>query len=326
MDKITRILLLYSKLIQGEKINKTKFCMETDSLPRTFDRDIEDIRLYLSEFFHSEELIYDRSINTYYLRGLQNKTLGMAEYLLLERLLIDSRILRNDEISGLLCNLATNTDNSSKMLALANKNISKYDGPLHGRAILKMHGDLATIINNKSVINIKYIKANGDKIDREIVPCEIKYGENYLYLIAFLRGKDKQYPAYFRLDRIYSFAVVRGQFREEKEGVLSYLKKHSKGIIQMYGGKFVEVLLLCKKEYYQYIYDKFQQIKIVKEDEREIYIRINVFEDGFIRWIINQPVGFVKIIRPKETVNKILDMIKDIEDKYMEVHKNGEEN
>lgn len=71
MDKISRLLLLYSRLIQGEKINKLSFCMETDSLPRTFDRDIEDVRLYLSELFCNEDLVYDRQENVYYFAGSQ---------------------------------------------------------------------------------------------------------------------------------------------------------------------------------------------------------------------------------------------------------------
>ena len=48
MDKITRMLSLYSKLINGEGVNKTIFCFENDCSPRTFDRDIEDVRIYLS--------------------------------------------------------------------------------------------------------------------------------------------------------------------------------------------------------------------------------------------------------------------------------------
>ena len=49
MDKITRLLILYSSLINGDEINKTMFCFENDCSPRSFDRDIEDIRLFLSE-------------------------------------------------------------------------------------------------------------------------------------------------------------------------------------------------------------------------------------------------------------------------------------
>ena len=61
MDKITRVLFLYSKLMKGEGVNKAVFCVENDCSPRAFDRDIEDVRLYLSESYSASELIYDRS-------------------------------------------------------------------------------------------------------------------------------------------------------------------------------------------------------------------------------------------------------------------------
>ena len=48
MDKITRILLLYSKLMKGEEVDKIMFCFENNCSSRTFERDIEDIRLYLT--------------------------------------------------------------------------------------------------------------------------------------------------------------------------------------------------------------------------------------------------------------------------------------
>ena len=73
VDKTTRILLLYGRLVQGERINKMAFCMEAECLPRTFERDIEDIRLYLSEVHEDKELIYDRNNNTYCLQGLTGR-------------------------------------------------------------------------------------------------------------------------------------------------------------------------------------------------------------------------------------------------------------
>ncbi len=96
MDKITRVLLLYTKLIQGGKIDKISFCIEVDCLPRTFDRDIEDIRLYLSETFVNSELLYDRNNNVYYLSNVQRAELEIMEYKLIERLLLDSRVLCSD--------------------------------------------------------------------------------------------------------------------------------------------------------------------------------------------------------------------------------------
>ncbi|MCC8075173.1 MAG: hypothetical protein LIO95_04395 [Clostridiales bacterium] len=96
MDKNTRLLLLYSKLMQGESVNKLIFCMETDSHPRSFDWDIEDIRLYLSETFSGEELRYNKRENAYSLTGVRQQPLETMEYLFVERLLLDTGVLRED--------------------------------------------------------------------------------------------------------------------------------------------------------------------------------------------------------------------------------------
>ena len=127
MDKISRLLLLYSKLIQGERINKLNFCMEIDSLPRTFDRDIEDVRLYLSELFCNKELIYDRKENVYYIEGLQRKALETMEYLFIERVLFDTGVLRADEMDGLLTNLALNAEYVSKIAFHEKECIKQYN-------------------------------------------------------------------------------------------------------------------------------------------------------------------------------------------------------
>lgn len=76
MDKITRMLMLYSSLMNGEEINKTIFCFENDCSPRSFDRDIKDIRLFLSESFSVLGLNYNRKNNTYYIKGGEKTTVG----------------------------------------------------------------------------------------------------------------------------------------------------------------------------------------------------------------------------------------------------------
>lgn len=145
--------------------------METDSLPKTFDRDIEDVRLYLSELFCNEELIYDRQENVYYFSGFQRKALETMEYLFIERVLLDTGVLRTDEMDGLLKHLALNAECIGKMAFREKECIKQYDEPLHKKAILKMHGDLATIITNKSIIKINYIKTSGEVVEI----CAIKY-------------------------------------------------------------------------------------------------------------------------------------------------------
>lgn len=325
MDKTTRVLLLYAKLIQGEKINKLSFCMETDSLPRTFDRDIEDIRLYLSELFCNEELIYDRQENIYYLSGAERKTLETMEYLLIERVLLDTGVLRTDEMDGLLTHLASNVEDASKMKFREKDCIDQYEEPLHKKAILKMHGDLIIMITNQFVIKMKYTKMNGDIVEREVIPCIIKYDLGYLYLVAFLYPSDKPHPAYFRLDRIYSFSVIRKQKIEETQCVADYVKSAAKGIVQMYGGRFIEVLLSCEKEFYPYVHDKFRNLDIVQDEGDIVKIKVHVFEDGFIKWMMSQPVDLIHIIEPKSLQEKMVKEANELLKTYMEVQRNGKE-
>ena len=72
-DKVTRILTMYARLIEGRKINKQSYCMDMNIDRRTFDRDIEDIRLFLSETFSNDELIYDWKNESYHLKYTYQK-------------------------------------------------------------------------------------------------------------------------------------------------------------------------------------------------------------------------------------------------------------
>jgi len=318
MDKTTRILLLYSKLMRGEKINKFNFCMETESLSRTFDRDIEDVRVYLSELFSNEELIYDRQENVYYFSDVQSNSLEDMEYLFIERMLLDTGVLRADEMQILLKHLALNTENVNQLTFREINYMKKYEEPIHEKAILKMHGDLTAIITKKSVIKIKYIKLNKKGVEREVIPCTIKYDLGYLYLIAFLKKSDKPYPAYFRLDRLHSFEILRSQTMDEKRRVDEYMKKYFKGIVQMYGGAFIEIRLSCKKAFYPYIHDKFRTAVIIQENDDVVNVKLKAFEGGFVKWMMSQPVDLVQIIEPKEVKQKMISEAKKMISIYTE--------
>ena len=75
IDKVTRILILYSRLIEGRKIEKKTFCEDMKINRRTFDRDIEDIRACFSEMYTGEEVVYDRNEDSYYMK---KSSIGVA--------------------------------------------------------------------------------------------------------------------------------------------------------------------------------------------------------------------------------------------------------
>lgn len=319
MDKITRVLLLYSKLSKGDEINKTIFCFENDCSQRTFDRDIEDIRLFLSESFSTAELIYDRENNIYYISGSKREKLESTEYLFIERLLRDTAVLRKDEFDILTSHLLSNSENSDAGELYRQDLYDNYKSPLHNKALLKMHGDLMYIIKNQNIISISYSKFNGEETEKLIIPCDVKFDLGYLYLIGYDRQKDYIYPAYYRLDRINSFIIVRKQYKDEKNKVKNYLKFYAKGITQMYGGEYVEIVLSCKKEFYSYIYDKFLNVEIISKNDETVKVKLCAFEDGFVKWLISQPTNMLYVEKPYSTREKLLQEAQKIINIYSEV-------
>jgi helix-turn-helix type 11 domain protein len=316
MDKITRLLLLYSRLTNGERINKTIFCLENDCSPRTFDRDIEDVRIHLSEIFSYSELKYDRGMNDYSIEGVKRKLLESTEYLLIEQILKDSAVLRKDEFDTLLEHLSDNTE-MSKHLEKDRKVITdNYKPPLHNKSLLKMQGDLMRVIRTKKCIKIKYFKNNDDEVNRQVIPCEVKFEMGYLYLIAYRSETEDIYPAYYRLDRIDSFEILKEQSHKDQTRVKNYLDKYSEGIISMYGGEYITVTINCTSNFCPYILDRFRNARLKEQGENESVFELNVFEGGFIKWIMSQPTEYIRVISPTNTVNKIKEEAKKIMLKY----------
>lgn len=224
MDKNTRILRLYNQLIQGHSVNKTIFCAETESLPRSFDRDIEDIRLFLSENFDSQELLYDRTLNQYTLGSVQPPPLDIAEFWFLFRLLLDSCVLRKDELEGIASNLHNNAMISPKTHAYAIGQLADYREPNHQKALLKLHSDLSECLREHLTIIIKVGKTLENSREYPVIPCLIQYELGSLYLKAFLKENPLSYHCY-PLEHIYSFQILGSQTRAEIAQVTTYSMK-----------------------------------------------------------------------------------------------------
>ena len=208
MDKITRVLLMYSKLLRGEPVNKTAFCMETESNARSFDRDVEDIRLFLSESYSTNEVIYDRLKNCYYLSGVVRQSFEMTEYRFLERMLIQSETLRKDELVGLLSLLASNTTTPRECLHSVEEKIKGYEN-LYSAPLLKMQEDISHVINSKSCIIINYQRPDHRMSEYEIIPYDIEFLCGKMFLIAISMDEEEPKVRHYSLEKIESFTKVR---------------------------------------------------------------------------------------------------------------------
>lgn len=314
MDKITRMLLLYSSLLNGEEINKTIFCFENDCSPRSFDRDIEDIRLFLSESFSVLELNYNRKNNTYYIKGAKKQQLEVMEYLFIEKILQDAPVLRNDEFSVLKYHLLMNTRDSSKMITPLNKEYILYKPPEHNKALLKIHGDLELAIRNQKYIRMVYQDDIGTKHICDVIPCVIRYKSGHLCFIGYIENESKTFT--IELDRVYSFEILREQTSIERKKVDTYMRSCTDDAFSELHNNLVEIMLECTLDDYEILKNVFDDIEILWQGNGFFKIRLNVAEDDFVHWYLIGLPETVTIIKPSHIKDRLVSQAQTILKKY----------
>lgn len=214
-DKITRVLSLYTKLLNGEPVDKVWFCFEHNITERSFDRDIEDIRLYLSDSFSGTELLYDRTDKKYRLSGERPRFLDKLYVEVVLKILLSSGAFRRDEMEGLVDNiLSAVTPSNRKFIRKA-----LYTDCLdyHTRtenAILKILGDLYEVLNTHS--DVVLILTTGKEKTQSIwaAPLEIKLEDSTFYLVVSLDRQLNQVQR-FPLDAIYGFKKLDTFYSQE---------------------------------------------------------------------------------------------------------------
>ncbi|MDD6339540.1 MAG: WYL domain-containing protein [Butyrivibrio sp.] len=321
MDKITRVLLLYSKLIRGEPVSKFSFCMETDTSGRNFDRDIEDIRLYLSEMYQIDEVLYDRNNNNYYLSGIQRHDLEIIEFRFLENLLKEAKVLRKDELSGILFRLASNTKSINKYIEQSTFFLDDYQD-MHSVALLKMHGDIEMMIRDKAVISIQCQYDNGhEKI--VVIPCSIIYEYGHTYLVAYEETKFDD-VSYFEIRKIDSFRKVRNQYKNEKDLVFDYLQNQKIAMQKLYC--YAEFTLKSNKSDLNKIKRKFKSAYVSLNKKDEAITKIICNKEELYGWLMGQGSKSISLVGPSEAVQEFRKKIKDIMTIYEMEDVYGKEN
>lgn len=316
IDKITRVLILYNRLIKGENINKTSFAIENGINERSVDRDIEDIRMFLSEIYSTHELLFNRISGTYYMTGCNNAEVTGVELMALLKILISSRAFTKNEMEGLLSGIVSLVSDykGKELIEIVRNEVENYKQPLHGKAILKLQWDLNRCILNRRKIEIEYYKQNSEKVERIVSPLSVVFSEYYFYLVAFIDGHDYDYPAFFRIDRINSFKVLEATY--PKELFTKYNVGDMKKSIQfMYAGDLIDIKLKCNKNSIEPVLDRLPNGEIIEEYQDYYIVKAKIFGQGFVKWILSQG-NQIELLEPKELRKTIYENIVNIAKLY----------
>ena len=106
MDKSTRLLKIYSKLVKGYIVNKSEEAANFNVDERTIQRDITSIKEYMGSDITNNgiinSIIYDKAAGGYRVESSYTGTLSNSETLAVCKVLLDSRAFPKDEMKEIL--------------------------------------------------------------------------------------------------------------------------------------------------------------------------------------------------------------------------------
>lgn len=319
-DKISRVLDIYSRLMDGYVIRKSEEAVRFSVNERSIQRDIDDIRIFLdndtSRSGYKNEVIYDRDKKGFRLKQIYKIKLTNAEVLAVCKILLDSRAFTKKEMSSVLERLVSCCvpDSDRKLVADLIKNEKYYYvEPRHHKEFLDAMWDIGQAIRNCHYIEIKYQGLQGSTVKtRKLQPLAIMFSEYYFYLAAFINSKEVRqnfdvindsFPTIYRIDRIRELKVLDENFH------IPYANKFEEGEFRkrvqfMYGGKLQKLTLKYTGYDVDSILDRLPTATIIDEEdftdekgiERKAYtLKAEVFGKGIDMWIRSQG-GMIHII------------------------------
>ncbi len=304
LSKNDRVLFLYSRLLQGQKLRKEEIAERFGISDKSVQRDIEDIRGFLDRMFVEEgaesRLVYDRQEKSYHLEQGNRMNLSNEEILAISKILLESRAFSKHEMDDILDKLVANCvpkGNRGLVDGLLLNERHHYVELQHHKSFLDKMMPLGKAIKENRVIRIRYEKQKGkETVERRLEPLAIMFSEYYFYLVGFIEGIDKEkafenpddsFPTIYRIDRIKKLEVLDERFN------IPYRNRFEEGEFRkriqfMYGGKLRKVRFKFLGESAEAVLDRLPTAKVVGEEDGAYIVEAEVFGKGIDKWVRGQ--------------------------------------
>lgn len=310
IDKIGRVLDIYTRLINGAIINKFEEAANFGVNERSIQRDIDSIRNFLEHTLVTsgveKNIIYDRSKKGYCLEEVHQSKFSNGEVLAICKIMLDSRAFTKSEMDLMLNKFIEQCvpeKNQKIIKELIDNEKFHYIEPQHKSVFVDKIWDLGLAIKEHKYIEIKYQGIQGTSIKtRKLKPLAIMFSEYYFYLTAFIDDEgikenfsilNDSSPTIYRIDRIQSLRILKERFRTPysnrfEEG------EFKKRVQFMYGGKLKKIRFKYSGYSVEAVLDRLPTAKIEKKEETfdgkrcRYTISAEVFGDGIDMWLRSQ--------------------------------------
>ncbi len=310
VDKVERVLRLYSKLINGGVVYKASTAKEFKVDERSIARDISDIRNFMDisgpEDGCINTIVYDRKIGGYRLEEVYKQKFTNPEILAICKILLASRSLTKKEMEQMLEKLVDSCvpeENQELVKNLIRNEEFHYIEPHHKTVFIDRMWKIGEAINQHHYIEIQYKGVKGKHgHTRKIKPVAIMFSDYYFYLAAFIDDEEvkKNFdiindanPTIYRIDRMQDFKVLDETFSNP------YSERFQEGEFRkrvqfMFPGKLRKVKFEYRGYSVEAVLDRLPTAEIEEEHfdntlGRNVFkIRAEVYGDGIDMWLNGQ--------------------------------------
>jgi len=285
-DKAFRLLQLHERLSKGEAIVKGTAIAEFGIPTKTFQRDIDSLRLYYSE--HNDgKLVYDRRENCYRLRSKLN-SLTKEEVFAVCKVLIESRAFNKSEFNAIIGKLLQQCEAAEgrAVKSLTAGEQVNYLPLQHGKPLIARLWVLAECVREQSIAKFSYKRLDGAVRNHEVKPVGIMFSEFYFYLIAFMADDSKAFPTVFRVDRMSEIARQNEKFRvpySERFSETEFRKR----VQFMYSGELHTVRFIFRGNL-EAVLDRLPTAQVEREVDGGSIIRAEAYGSGIDMWLRSQ--------------------------------------
>jgi len=306
--KSDRLLLMYSRLVNGEILNKKELAQCFHVTERSIQRDIEALRCFFADQGMIQDVIYDKTLNGYRIEDPNMQAFENCEILAVCKILLESRSMRKDEMFPILDKMLSccvPERNRKIVRELVSNEKYHYIEPHHQQPVLPGLWELGQAIQHQQVVEIIYERNKAPKlVRRRVQPVGIMFSEYYFYLTAFLENRESfenpgdLFPTIYRIDRIKSFHILNEHFK------VPYKDRFQEGEFRkrvqfMYGGRMEKITFKYTGPSLESVLDRLPTAEIMEQEDDGWIIRAEVFGKGIHMWIRSQG-EYIKVIEERE--------------------------
>lgn len=299
-NKGQRLLGIYHRLSRGELISKEVLAREYGVTEKSIQRDIDDIRSYLSGAAGGlADISYNRQEKGYRLVEEESGRLTRKEILAMAKILLESRAFAKEELHTILDKLIDACPQSGRQVVedLVRNEAFCYVPPRHGSKLLDALWDISLFIKKKEIIRLHYRRQDGAERQHTLKPVALLFSEFYFYLVAY-KDEETSFPTVFRVDRIETMEKTGDHFQvlyrdRFKDG------EFRKRVQFMYPGVLRRVTFTYSGPSVEAVLDRLPTARILSRKDGIYILNAEAYGKGLDMWLGSQG-KWVKVLQSEE--------------------------